>query len=111
MVDYHQKLLEAQLAQLDVGKLDSKTVLQAEEKLFESKVAAVDSLVSYRKALLELEAIDGVMLQNRGVELDKATLHQKTLGWLEAQKLPIRDIRSYQDQLVRETEAKFKNKN
>ncbi|MEW6156041.1 MAG: TolC family protein, partial [Verrucomicrobiota bacterium] len=37
VVEFHEKLLQSQLARLEVGSIDSRTVLETEEKLFEAK--------------------------------------------------------------------------
>ncbi|MEK7685425.1 MAG: TolC family protein [Verrucomicrobiota bacterium] len=78
VVDFHQQLLEAQLARLEVGKTDSKTVLETEEKLFEAKISTLESLVLYQKALLELELVQGSTLRTRNMDLTKPELQSKT---------------------------------
>ncbi|MBI4324341.1 MAG: TolC family protein [Chloroflexi bacterium] len=82
VVDFHQQLLEAQLVRLEVGKTDSKTVLETEEKLFEAKISTLDSLVQYQKALLELELVQGSTLRARNMDLTKPELQSKTSALL-----------------------------
>jgi outer membrane protein TolC len=87
VAEFNQKLLESQLARLEVGKTDSKTVLETEEKLFEAKIAVADNFVQYQKSLLELELIRGTVLRNRNLELNKRELYDKTAMLLAGQKV------------------------
>jgi outer membrane protein len=86
VVDFHERLLESQLASLDVGRIDSRRVLETEEKLFEAKLSVVESMVLYRKALLELELVTGTTLHMRDLELTKHELYAKTARWMEQGK-------------------------
>ena len=87
VVDFHEKLLQAQLDRLAVGGTDSKTVLETEARLFEAKVTAVENLVTYRKALLELELVRGTLLSARGLEVTRAALKAKTEDYLHHTRL------------------------
>jgi outer membrane protein TolC len=78
VVDFHERLLTSYRERLDLGRLDTRTVLETEEKVFEAKLAVVDSLVQYQKALLELELVSGALLQTRGLDMTKAELHVRT---------------------------------
>lgn len=82
VAEFHQKLLEAQLAQLETGRIDTRSVMETEEKLLESRISVVESLVAYRKALLELELIRGSILSARDLELAKAELARATFEGL-----------------------------
>ena len=101
VVDFHQELFEAQLARLEVGSIDSRTVLETEEQLFQAKVNAVESLVSYRKALLELELIRGSTLHSRNLDLTKAQLEAKTTHLLRSGHWSDLTLESYQRQAMR----------
>jgi outer membrane protein TolC len=78
VADFHVQLLQAQMDRLAVGSTDSRTVLETEEKMFEAKVAVVESLVSYRKALLELEFVRGSLLEARAAEVTREALKAQT---------------------------------
>ncbi|HOK77321.1 MAG TPA: TolC family protein [Verrucomicrobiota bacterium] len=82
VADFHQKLLEAQLDRLAVGAIDSKTVLETEEKLFEAKVAVVESKVLYKRAQLEHEMICGTLLKARDLETTRELLSARTMARL-----------------------------
>lgn len=78
VVEFHQKLLDAQLLQLEAGRIDTRSVMETEEKLFEAKMSVVESLVAYRKALLELELIRGSTLKARELEITRGQLASAT---------------------------------
>lgn len=86
VIDFHEQLLETQLARLEVGVIDSRTVLETEEKLFEARMTLLDNLVQYQKALLELELVQGTTLLERNLELTKAELQRMTQRMLAANR-------------------------
>ena len=102
IVDFQQKLLEAQWARLEVGSADSKTVLETEERLFEAKVSSVESLVLFRKALLELELVRGSGLSARSLEQTKAQLQQRTSELLRSGQWTDATLEGLQGQALRE---------
>ncbi|MFO1500741.1 MAG: TolC family protein [Verrucomicrobiota bacterium] len=65
VVDFHQQLLSSQMDRLKVGRIDSRTVLETEEKLFEARISALENLVQYQKAFLEMELVTGSTLSVR----------------------------------------------
>jgi outer membrane protein len=102
IVDFNQKLLEAQSARLEVGSTDSKTVLETEAQLFEAKVNSVESLVLFRKALLELELVRGSTLSSRNAELSKSQLQERTSAFLRSGKWTDSTLEGMQKQALRE---------
>jgi outer membrane protein TolC len=82
VIGFHEKLLAAQLDRLAVGSVDSRMVLETEEKLSEARAAAVDSMVMERKARLELEAVRGTLLLARDAEVDLSELRKRTEEFL-----------------------------
>jgi outer membrane protein TolC len=82
VIGFHEKLLAAQLDRLAVGSVDSRMVLETEEKLSEARAAAVDSMVMERKARLELEAVRGTLLLARDAEVDLFELRKRTEEFL-----------------------------
>ncbi|MBM3879915.1 MAG: TolC family protein [Verrucomicrobia bacterium] len=94
--DFHERLLEAQLARLAVGTIDSKTVLETEEKLFQAKAAVVESMVLYCKALLELELVRGSLLLARDFEVSRAQLQRQTEAALRGANVAAPDLEAYQ---------------
>jgi len=106
VINFHQQLLEAQLARLDVGLIDSRTVLETEEKLFEAKVALLDNLVQYQKALLEFELVKGDVLTNRGMDISKAELQDQTTRLLSARSFTGPEF----DNIKREINEQYKDR-
>lgn len=82
VADFHQQALTAELDRLELGRTDSRSVLETEEKLFEARLALVDLLVQQRKALIELSLVSGTTLQLRGLDLARNQLGEKTAAAL-----------------------------
>ena len=83
VVEFHQQLLASQLDRLKVGRLDSRTVLETEEKLFEAKIAALENLIQYQKAYLEMELVTGTTLLVRNLDVTKPQLQARTAAYLK----------------------------
>jgi outer membrane protein len=83
VVDFHEQLLQSQLSRLDVGLIDSRTVFETEERLFEARVAVLDSMVRYQSALLELELVTGSTLAVRSLDLTRDDLRRRTRTTLD----------------------------
>jgi len=69
VIGYHQKVLEAELAALDLGRSDSRRVLQAEQDLSDVRSDALRQRIELRRAVLESEVLTGSYLKNRGLDL------------------------------------------
>jgi len=78
---FNRTLLDSALARLEVGKLDSRKVLEIEEDLFESRNQLLDTLVQRQRAMLELEVVSGRLLETRGCEPDRALLAAGVRRW------------------------------
>lgn len=76
-VRYNESVLEAALARLDAGKIESRKVLEIEADLLEARVSLIEALVHFELACLELELTQGVFLQRRHLEL---TQHELALA-------------------------------
>jgi outer membrane protein TolC len=107
VVEFHQKLLAAQLARLEVGSIESRVVLETEEKLAEAKVAVIEDHVLYRKALLELDLARGSTLAARQMEITKDQLHAKTVATLKEHKWSAAELEKYQKKVVNELEKRM----
>lgn len=81
-VQYNRSLLDSALARLEAGKLESRKVLEIEADLLESRLSVAESLVRYQLAALELEMIQGALLQRRNLEITQAELQAATQGLL-----------------------------
>jgi outer membrane protein TolC len=109
VISFHQQLLQNQLARLEVGVIDSRTVLETEEKLFEARVAALESLVQYQKALLELELIRGTTLVSRNVDLTKRELQEVTERLLAANRFSGPEIDAIRQEVNEEYKRRIKD--
>ncbi len=88
VVDFQARLLQSQLDRLAVGAVDSRVVLETEEKLSETKAAAIESLVFLRRAAIELELVRGTLLQARHVDFSRDELRQRTRTQLQQARVP-----------------------
>jgi hypothetical protein len=82
VVTLSQNLLDTQLARLQVGKSDTRRVLETERDLFEAKTAALESLILYQRAKLELDLVRGATLRRNHLDLSRRELEQKTEGFV-----------------------------
>ena len=64
----NQQLLEVELAMLEAGKSNSRSVLEKEEDLIGAREAELESFVENKKARLKLEMAEGHLLSKFGVE-------------------------------------------
>jgi hypothetical protein len=93
-VEFTQNLLDTQLARFEVGKVESRKVLETEADLFEVKNSVVEALVNLRRADIELDLVQGTVLQNRRLELEKTELESRTAQLIRNGRFTERD---YQD--------------
>ena len=84
VVDFRSNLLQARLQGRQVGRLDSRSVLEAEQELFAARLERLQSAIEYERALLDLQVLSGSLLQNRGLELDFAELETRTQEWVKS---------------------------
>lgn len=111
VVNFRQSLLDAQLQGRDVGRVDSRTVLEAEQDLFIAKVEKIQSEVDHQRALLELQVMEGNLLQARGIDIDFETLDKDTQRWISRggeklemlayEKIAIQEMRDVEPQEFR----------
>jgi outer membrane protein len=86
VVAFHQSLLKTQLDRLEVGKVESRKVLEVEAALFESRNAVLDAMVQYERAQLELQLVQGAILKARELEFSKDDLTDRTTTFLQRRK-------------------------
>jgi len=77
-VEFDQRLLDSALARLEVGLLESRKVLDIEADLFEAKNSLLEATIQYRRAILELELVEGSVLKRRRLDLDRSSLEKTT---------------------------------
>jgi outer membrane protein TolC len=69
VIAYHERVLAAELAALNLGRSDSRRVLQAEQDLSEVRADALHQRLELRRAGLEAEVLSGSYLKSRGLDL------------------------------------------
>jgi outer membrane protein TolC len=78
VVGFYQNLFDTQRQRLEVGAVDSQTLLETEARLFEAKNAVAESLVQHERAWLELELVQGTVLARRHMEMSQTDLERRT---------------------------------
>lgn len=93
IVEFRGNLLETRMQSRDVGRLDSRNVLEAEQDLFAARLERLQSMIEYERALLDLQVLSGSLLQNRGLELGFTELEARTNEWLKAPAAAVSSLR------------------
>ncbi|MDA7510457.1 TolC family protein [Verrucomicrobia bacterium] len=78
VVGFYQNLLDTQLERFAVGSIDNQEVLETEEELLEAKIQALLAKVLFRRAIIQIQILSGKLLNERGVEISKKQLAEKT---------------------------------
>jgi outer membrane protein len=94
-----QALLNDRMTGRSAGRVDARTVLEAEEELVVSRLQLRDSEVEYERALLEMQLLQGRLLQNRGLEMTMADLEAEAKSWFRRGAPEITFLR-YRDPVV-----------
>jgi len=82
LVQYNRALLDSALARLEVGKLDSRRVLEIEADLFDARNRLLEARIQAQRAWLEVELVSGQLLLHRQLERDRQTLAAELRHWL-----------------------------
>ena len=80
-VAFRRTLLDDRLKALEAGRLDTRMVFEVEDELVAAQLELLDSEVEHQRAVLELQVLEGNLLQNRGLELSFAELESATREW------------------------------
>jgi outer membrane protein TolC len=83
VVEYSTRLLETERTRLDAGRTTSRRVLEVDAAVFESRNAVVEAQVQYERALLELELVQGSLLQSRNLDLSQKEVRDRTTTLLK----------------------------
>lgn len=78
VVDFYRNLLDSALAQLEVGRIESRKLLDIEANLLDSRNSAAIARVQCQRAALELELIQGSILKKYNFDLSQAELQTVT---------------------------------
>ncbi len=83
VVEFRSNLLQTRLQGRDIGRLDSRSVLEAEQELFAARLDGLQSSIEFQRALLDLQVLSGSLLQTRGLELGFTELEERTAQWIK----------------------------
>ena len=106
VVNFNQNLLDSALARLEVGKVESRKVLEIEADLFEARNSAVDALVQFQRAGLEFDLMAGIVLKKRNLELTQKELETQTALLLHKGPLTDEQYASF----IREVQLEYERK-
>ncbi len=84
VVEFRENLLNTRMESQDVGRMDARSVLEAEEDLFVAKLELLQSEVECQRSLLELQLISGNLLQMRNIEMSFTFLEEQSADWANA---------------------------
>lgn len=94
VLDFNQNLLDSALAQLEVGRIESRKILDIEADVLESRNSATEARVHYQRAVLELEMIEGSLLKEHHFDLSQRELQLFTADLARQNQL---DGKEYDD--------------
>lgn len=77
-VDFYRNLLDSALAQLEVGRIESRKLLDIEANLLDSRNSAAIARMQCQRAVLELELIQGSVLKKYNFDLSQRELQEVT---------------------------------
>ena len=78
VVKFNRTLLDSALARLEVGRIESRKILDIEADLLEARNSAAQMRVQYQRAVLELELIKGSLLKKYHFDLTQRELQTLT---------------------------------
>jgi outer membrane protein TolC len=81
-VALREAVLSAALSRLEVGKIESRRVLEIEADLLETKSAEVEAMVNNRKAVVELRFLEGSLLSQWNLDFSQSDLQQWTASFV-----------------------------
>ena len=77
VVNFNRNLLETERARLEVGRIESRRVLEADASLFEARNSELEARVQAQRAQLELELLQGSVLKERNFDVSQRVLQTK----------------------------------
>jgi outer membrane protein TolC len=77
VVNFNRTLLETERARVEVGRVESRRVLEADASLFEARNSELEAKVQAQRAQLELELLQGSLLKDRNFDVSQKVLQRK----------------------------------
>jgi len=78
VVAFNENLLQTRLEQLKAGKIESRKVLEVEAELLDARTSLAEAKVRYKRALMELDLVQGSLLNTLQIDLTQRELEQRT---------------------------------
>jgi outer membrane protein TolC len=91
VVSFNENLLKTQRERLRVGTIEPRKVFEVEADLLDARQSLAQALVQSQRAMLQLQIVAGSLLKDRGLDMNRDELRQKTLALLREHKLPTAD--------------------
>jgi outer membrane protein TolC len=83
-VSLREAVLSAALSRLEVGKIESRRLLEIEADLLETQGARVEAMVNHQNAIVALHALEGSLLARRNLDLSQKDLENATASFARA---------------------------
>ncbi|HWC60265.1 MAG TPA: TolC family protein [Verrucomicrobiae bacterium] len=93
VVHFNESLLKTQRERLKVGTIEPRKVFEVEADLLDSRQNLAQALVQLQRTMLQLQVVAGSLLKERGLDMNRYELRQKTLALLREHKLPTAEYR------------------
>jgi outer membrane protein TolC len=103
VVRFNEDLLKTERERLRVGTVEPRKVFEVEADLLDSRQNLAQALVQLQRTTLQLQVVAGSLLKDRGLDMSRYELSQKTLALLHehklsrAQYLPLLNVQPYGD--------------
>lgn len=103
VVHFNEDLLKTQRERLRVGTIEPRKVFEVEADLLDSRQSLAQALVQLQRSMLQLQVVTGSLLKDRGLDMDRYELRQKTIALLHehrlstAEYLPLLNVQPYND--------------
>src|SRR3569833_218624 len=88
VVHFNEDLLKTQRERLKVGTIEPRMVFEDGAGLQDSRQSLAQALVQLQRGMLQLQVVAGSLLKDRGMDMSRDELRQKTLVLLHKRKLP-----------------------
>jgi outer membrane protein TolC len=88
VVQFNESLLKTQRERLKVGVIEPRKVFEVEADLLDSRQNLAQALVQLQRATLQLQVVAGSLLKDRGLDMNRDELRQKTVALLHDRRLP-----------------------
>ena len=83
VVSFRDNLLKSQIDSAEIGRSNTKDVLEAEQDLFDARLGLLQSQVENARAVLELQILSGSLLNARHIDVGMKKLQGETAQWAE----------------------------